>query len=217
MVINMPQILNQLRYNVNIYRRYKFWDKQKCIFIHVPKAAGTSINSTLYGRTLGHYSALEIKSRFPNLFQRSFTFSFVRNPWSRCLSAYNFARAGKTNTMAIKNPDFYQREEFRSFKHFVMEWLPNQNLKKIDFVFRPQAIFICDENDNVMLDFVGHLESLERDIKYVEKALGRSLPVKKLNSVGASKSYMEAYDDEMAQVVGSLYAMDIAKFNYSFC
>ena len=72
---------------INIYRRYISWKKAKCIFVHVPKAAGTSINYALYGRTLGHYTIEEIQSRFPKLVERLFVFSFVRHPYARLVSA----------------------------------------------------------------------------------------------------------------------------------
>src|SRR5690554_6741845 len=74
-------IVKATRYKINIWRRYFNWSKANCIFVHVPKAAGTSVNKAIYGRTLGHYSACEIQEKFPKLYERVFTFSLVRNPW----------------------------------------------------------------------------------------------------------------------------------------
>ena len=79
---------------------------KKCIFIHIPKTAGTSIEQFIKdndrnpiillgvrnGRSMHHFSALEIKSLFPDLFKKYYKFSFVRNPYDRLLSEYYWCK-----------------------------------------------------------------------------------------------------------------------------
>jgi glycosyltransferase involved in cell wall biosynthesis len=86
-------------YSESAILQSKSFSINKCIFIHVPKVAGISINHAIYGITLGHYSVIEIPSKFPNLFSDSFTFALVRNAWDRLLSAYRFTKQGRTEIM----------------------------------------------------------------------------------------------------------------------
>jgi len=207
----------QLKFKLNIYRRYVYWKKNKCIFIHVPKVAGTSINHAIYGRTLGHYSALEIKSKFPKLFSDSFTFSLVRNPWDRLLSAYRFAKQGRTETMGMKNSGQYQIPAFDSFESFVLEWLVNQNVDELDFVFQTQSRFLVGENGKLLPDYIGKLEDMEKDITNIETKLNRTLNISHANKTSVSSNYRDAYKtQEMIDIVGSLYSKDIELFGYEF-
>lgn len=203
---------------LNLRRRYYYWAKANCVFIHVPKAAGTSVNHALYGRTLGHYSALEIEKTFPGLFDRAFTFTLVRNPWDRALSAYQFARQGQTDSMGVQNPGQYQIPVFDTFERFVNEWLPAQDLLKTDFIFQPQSHYACDANGEIMVDFVGKVESLNKDMQVVSERLGRNISVGKSNSTRlAGMDYRSAFtSNEMIDAISMLYRDDVDKFDYHF-
>lgn len=212
--MNLRSIKNQ----INLYRRYPYWKGEGVIFIHVPKAAGTSINYSLYGRTLGHYSALDIKLRFPRLYSDCLTFSLVRNPWSRALSAYRFARIGRTESMGVQKPEQYQIPEFSSFERFVCDWLPSKNLSKCDFIFQPQYSFVCDKNMKVMVDHLGYVERLAETTCFLEACLGLTIDVKMVNSTASrDANYRDFYtNNEMIEVVRSVYKNDIDLFGYEF-
>lgn len=214
----MNKNMSKFKWRLNLYRRKKFWADAGCIFIHVPKAAGTSVNHALYGRTLGHYSALEIEKTFPRLFDRAFTFTLVRNPWDRALSSYRFARQGHTDSMGVQNPGQYQVPAFDSFERFVNEWLPAQDLLKTDFIFQPQSHFACDGNGEIMVDFVGKVESLNKDIQVVSERLGRNISVGKSNSTRlAGMDYRSAFtSNEMIDAISMLYKDDVDKFDYHY-
>jgi len=202
---------------VNLYRRYPYWATKRCIFVHVPRVAGTSINRALYGRTLGHYSAADIRRRFPDLYERSFVFAFVRNPWDRVLSAYRFAVRGRTESMGMRNPIQYQIREFETFERFLFEWLAKRDTCKSDFVFQPQHIFVLDSRGEQIVDFVGRFESLSADINYVESCLECSLDVAHCNRAGEVGAYRDAYTSKsMIEVVQRIYQQDIQQFNYVF-
>lgn len=207
-----------LKFQIDLYRRYRFWFFNNVVFVHVPKAAGTSINNAIYGRTLGHYSAQQIQSRFPSLFSRSLTFSLVRNPWDRVLSAYRFACVGRTESMGVHRPEQYQIPEFSSFERFLCDWLPSRDLSKCDFIFRPQYLFVCDQNKRVMVDHLGYVERLGETVCFVEERLGRSIDVKMVNTTSAGmESYRDAYSSsEMIEIVSSVYKDDVDLFGYEF-
>ncbi|MEZ8225877.1 sulfotransferase family 2 domain-containing protein [Vibrio splendidus] len=207
----------RLKYSLNLYRRYPHWKKQQCIFVHVPKVAGTSINHAIYGRTLGHYSASDIKNKFPNLFNKAFTFSLVRNPWDRVLSAYHFAKQGKTATMGMYNAEQYQIPEFETFEAFVFEWLANKNVDELDFVFQTQSQFLTDAKGNILVDYIGKLENMSDSISYIESQIGRELVIPHANKVAREGSYHDYYtSQEMIDIVIAKYGQDIELFHYQF-
>ncbi|WP_289098621.1 sulfotransferase family 2 domain-containing protein [uncultured Pseudoalteromonas sp.] len=202
---------------LNLYRRYHYWKNQRAIFIHVPKVAGTSINKALYGRTLGHYTALEIKTKFPTLYKDSFVFSFVRNPWSRVVSAYKFAKKGRTESMGVRNPKQYQIPEFETFERFVKEWLVLQDVNKLDYIFQPQVLFLTDRNGDVITDYVEKLENLADGVVEIEKYLGRKIKIGRANATSSTDDYRNYYNNkELIGLVGNIYADDIKKFGYEF-
>ena len=212
-------IVKATRYKINIWRRYFNWSKANCIFVHVPKAAGTSVNKAIYGRTLGHYSACEIQEKFPKLYERVFTFSLVRNPWDRVLSAYRFACVGRTDSMGVNNPGQYRIPEFGSFERFVCEWLPKQNVDRLDYIFRPQWMFVCDERGQVMVDHLGRIEEMNATVEILADKLGQKISIKNENSTRSSREndFREAYTrPEMIDIVRSVYGRDIDLFKYSF-
>lgn len=207
----------EIKYKLNIYKRYMYWYKKKCIFIHVPKAAGTSINLAIYGKTLGHYPASTFQVKFPNLFQKSFKFSFVRNPWDRVLSAYRFALKGNTESMGVRNPQQYEIPEFSSFESFLKNWLVKQDVTKLDFIFRPQYNFLYDEYDNLLVDYVGKVETLESDLMNVESKLGFKIPVLHSNKTSQGSTFQDEYlNVEMINIVRDIYSKDIELFGYEF-
>jgi len=62
-----------------------------CVFNHIPKTAGRSIR---YGFFKKHLN-IELKGgyiRWPSKYMRRWSFAFVRNPYDRFFSAYNFTQ-----------------------------------------------------------------------------------------------------------------------------
>jgi len=209
----MSSIIHQL----NLYRRYPYWSKAQCVYIHIPKAAGTSINKALYGRTLGHYQALEIRKKFPQLFKKSFVFSIVRNPWSRTYSAYKFAKMGRTESMGVNNPAQYQIPEFESFEQFIFDWLMKKNIVECDYIFQPQHLFVCDKKGNIMTDFIGKVENITDDFHLISKQLGREITLPFTNKTSNINDYKVAYrNKEMIEAVAKIYQKDIELFGYQF-
>lgn len=204
-------------HKINIYRRYRHWAKAKCIYIHVPKAAGTSINKAIYGRTLGHYRAEEIKHCFPDLFHKSYVFSIVRNPWSRALSAYQFARQGRTDSMGVNNPKQYQIPAFDSFESFLNEWLIQQNTLTLDFIFQPQSHFVCNNQDELITNYIGKVETLSDNINEISQTLQRDIIVPHANKTSNGQKYHDFYlNQDMINIIAKIYQKDIALFGYTF-
>jgi hypothetical protein len=238
MLIELPQkiyrsaVPESWRKYVQFYRTihsYKKWrqpdqepnllqdfDKYRCIFIHIPKAAGISIRESLFGnkKWRKHIDAQTFQLIFGKKnFNRYFKFAFVRNPWARTLSAYNFLKKG-----GISTPDKTYSEQiisnYPTFEAFVKQWLTKENASSwIHFI--PQYRWIVDKNDKIIIDYIGKVETIQEDYEYIRKKIGIGENLKHVNK-GNPKDYRQAYTEEMKHIVEEVYREDIDRFHYSF-
>jgi len=197
------------------------FDYYKCIFIHIPKTAGLSISKTLFGNYAGTH--LDIDHYIATLGRKTvneyFKFTFVRNPWDRLYSAYNFLKQGGMNEEDMSFEKKYL-SHLNSFESFVMNWLDEKNMF-LFWHFIPQFHFITSKEDRnkVVIDFIGRFENLEADFACVCKVLkisNRNLGKANINKTHSTPSYVEMYSAEMIEKVERLYKKDISLFNYSF-
>jgi hypothetical protein len=190
-----------------------FADQHKCIFIHIPKAAGTSIARTLFGQGSRHVPWFEYQKANQRKFARYFKFTFVRNPWDRLVSSYLFLRNGGLSDAdakwAAENLNGYS-----DFGQFVRGWVTEENVWTWVH-FKPQHHFICDSGGRVRVDFVGRFESIEDDFAYISARMNCPRQLAKVN-VGDRRHYTSYYDDETREIVRRAYARDIHLFEYSF-
>lgn len=190
------------------------FDRYHCIFVHIPKTAGISVATALFGELPGHRDAYEYRLIYgKKTFERYFKFTFVRNPWSRLLSAYNYLKSGGWNA---DDEAWAAREiaPYRDFEAFVMEWLTPENVMTKEH-FRPQYTFVCDHRGRLEMDFVGHLETIEKDFAIVAERLGIDAALGCENR-GGEADYTAWYTEPMKRVVADVYGRDIAMFGYEF-
>ena len=186
------------------------------IFTHVPRVAGTSISTALYGGNIGHRFAMDYQRISAREFRRYFRFAFVRNPFDRVVSAYVFARQGGTSHVQPIPDPTYQGAQFKTFDVFVRQWLAHVDLLEEDVVFTPQWRFICDDRGEVIVDHVGKVENLMADLAVVEKRLGTDIRLDDLNRTSRRGDYRSYYDDESREIVSQVYRRDIEMFGYRF-
>lgn len=202
---------------------YNCFDKTQTIFIHIPKAGGISVIKSLYGEQadgIGHRTYLHFMNVYGKYnFDRYFKFTFVRNPFDRLLSAYQFLKKGGMDS----NDERFQREvlsHYDTFEHFVMGCLNEKNILNQDIWihFYPQYKFLCDENDNILVDFVGRFECFSEDYDTIRNRVPGASELKHLNKTKDKKitSYREVYTPEMKEKVKRLYKKDLELFGYDF-
>lgn len=193
------------------YRRYM--DRHRCIFIHVPKAAGTSINKALGKKSeLGrlHLPWYVYQKANPKKFREYFKFAFVRNPWDRAYSAYHYVMRGGNG----KN-DLDYREMFKAYKDFndfVINGLGAGKFQNIP-LFLPQVDFVLDFNQKIVVDFLGRYESLEHDFQVVARRLGLKNDLPKYN-VNKRSHDLIPMNCQAIEVIGDIYQQDINFFGY---
>lgn len=192
--------------------------ESKCIFVHIPKAAGTSVSTSLFGGTTSHYTMLHYRYFFTKTeLEEYFKFTFVRNPWDRLVSAFEFLRAGGMNARD-KAWASKHLSGFNSFDEFARKWVTRRNVRTM-IHFVPQTTFICLQDSEPAIDFIGRYEQLEHHYEYVRRRVrtSSSTHLLALNRTSEKpRDYRSYYSDDLIRKIGDVYAEDIAILGYDF-
>ena len=196
------------------------------LFVHVQKTAGTSLADILtpyalhpaasrmnkLASDLGlvrdwrkfhfrkHANLRKAQSVLPaSVYDGMFKFAFVRNPWERLVSWYQYVQ---------KTPSHEDCKPGEAFADFAGRFLHKPR--------RSQWWMIEDHGGEMGLDFVGRFENLNEDISQLCSRIGiepRALPHR--NKM-ATKDYRTFYHEALAQAVANTWAREIDAFGYRF-
>lgn len=155
------------------------FQQRSCLFIHVPKCAGSSVCVALFdGWTPGHLPLYWYEQQFPEQFSSSFKFAFVRDPLERAYSAYAYLRG---NALSRRDqPAQSLVRHYRDFDDFVARWLYPETIQR-QLHFAPQTDFLTDAMGHLALDFIGYQEHLQRDFKLICEQLGHEAALPHVN------------------------------------
>ena len=186
----------------------------RCIFVKVPKTAGTSIAVVLRAANVGkpHRDLREIRSALasipagPAFYESAFKFGFVRNPWDRVVSMYHRKERGRKDAPA----------DFTDF----CEWIE----KASDTCIHPspkqnQRDWLTDDSDKIAVDFIGRFESLRDGFATICENIGApnlKLPHENNNARAKRKHYTEYYTPALRDLIGEKFAVDVETFGYKF-
>lgn len=199
----------------SIYKNQSLYMEKKIIFIHVPKAAGTSVARSLYGRSVSHVNARTFRKHFRNNFENTFSFSIVRNPYDRLYSAYSFIKMGGTEDVSIDKRAVYKTEVFDNFESFVVNWLKYVDVSKQDPVFKPQFLYTHDNNYSLLVKKFWKLEEINSFVNYMKENGHSDYTLPHTNKVSSKHSVYDLYTDEMKEIVLEKYEKDFELFGYS--
>ena len=137
----------------------------------------------------------------PEVYNKFFTFAFVRNPWDWQVSLYHYMR------QTSFHPQYNLGKSFNDFDEYL-SW-------RIENEVRLQSDFLLDENNKFLVDFVGRVETIDNDFQYICNKLGIDA---KLPHANKSKrgNYKDYYNDKTIDLVADSYKKDIELFGYSF-
>ncbi len=204
--------------------------RHRCIFVHVPKAGGTSIENLIWPAPaerseadlwmgfvdryhnryqtggLQHLLATQIRSEVGDqVFADYFKFAIVRNPWDRVISQFVYMR---------------RREDLREFVGMRADDGLKTYLELISRTehvqWMPQLCFTHDTHGLPLLDYVGRFERFDESVRHILDQLGiaaRPIPHAMKGSRGR---YQDYYDAESRERVAAMYADDIRIFGYQF-
>jgi hypothetical protein len=210
----------ELQNFVLVRRRSPLWVRAGIVFVHVPKAAGTSINQALYGRFMGHIPASSIHRWGSHEVRTLPSFAVCRNPWDRLVSAYRFVKQGGgiggPFTAGVWRPELYRGPEFESFERFVIEWLDGRDIGSLEYHFHAQTHYVCDQSGRILVNHLGRYENLAPTIAFLEDTVGHMPELKRWNRSGEAVDYRSFYTPELIEIVGRIYADDVRILDYSF-
>ncbi len=208
--------------------------KHKCIFIHIPKTAGTSIYEFFFPDVKFKHLEADYDRLFGwcpkrNLYlqhattdqlldtglidkrnwEEYYKFTFVRNPWDRAYSDFKW----------MKKHHYF----FGSFKEYITTsgkhaqvLLDNSTSDYRGDHLIPQKSFFYKEGPRA-IDFLGRFESFEEDIQKILNSIGIKEKFNiHSNPSTRSKDYSNFYTNSMMELVNNRFEVDIKAFKYTF-
>jgi len=199
---------------------------QNFIFIHIYKTAGKSVTKAIQSnetrmdyvfRQLTRVTRrLTRNTIYPSMhapaihykqycgderFNRMFKFCFVRNPFDWQVSLYHYAQQAPFHPQRGKTLRM-------SFKEYI-DWRVHDALKL-------QKTFIVDEHDSMLVDFVGRVETISTDLRFVLDTIGiPAISETPWVNKSAHKDYRSYYDSNTEQMVAEAFREDFELFGYA--
>jgi len=209
------------------------------LFVHIAKTGGTSVRAALRRYRWGGATTLplwlasaasqltrprhKLGLKFPRhakaiaamemlpaeVYQGFFKFVVVRNPWDLQVSSYHHIRREKPETLGgVDNFGDFLRLKFdpeRAYNYML------------DTSSELQYEYVTDLRGNVIVDFIGRYEDLERDFGIICDRIGVPAPqLPHLRKATERTDYRRYYTDALAELVASHYHRDLEILGYSF-
>jgi hypothetical protein len=205
------------------------------LLVWIPKTAGTSLNTLLtdaggqalftisdarrYFRnrgivTFGHIGIPQLRAAGvlqDHFYNSALKFAFVRNPFDRAVSLYEYSRA------IAKIPPTMSFSIFcRMLKERAYEDVGDYNHVGLSQL-NPQLKWLAGSNGELCIDFLGRFESLDQDISRLMRQLNLPVtpaPIPRANT--SSRQPIESYyGDAEVEAIQTAYRCDFDAFGYS--
>ncbi len=234
------------------YRNFIYNEERGFIFAYVPKVACTNWKSIMrylaghkdyldnrlaHDKAAGGLRYLDLTG--PDLALLSDRgirkYSFVRNPYSRILSAYlnkiednlplgspnsaesHWAKvAGKVDEFRLATLDNSQFPEV-TFEVFLLWLRDGKNYLREDEHWQQQSVLL--RWPQVKFDFIGRFEYLQEDSKYILAQMGCDVPFPSQKDVSftptdADRKLSNVLSDNTRQMITALFNADFKAFDY---
>ena len=153
-----------------------------------------------------HCNVNQIRDVIGNEDFQLFKFAFVRNPWDRMVSYYNWILGTtwddeKKICATVKNMKF---DEFIN-SDFILNCTSFKSM-------------LCDKKGKVLCDYIGRVENFEKDFTFVCQILNipKNVQVRHSNASNRKKDYRVYYSEQTKRRVQDVFSWDIDYFNYTF-
>ena len=190
------------------------FDSTQSIFVHIPKTAGTSVGIALYQNgSTGHYGWWEYRDCDPAKYEDYFKFAFVRNPVDRFISSFYYLKEGGKTTSDRHWADT-NLHRFNTHDQLLDEMLSNKKTRSTILSwghFEPQSSFICNQNGDLMVDYVGKFENIESDFQSICTRLNMKAKLMHHNPT-KTRSRAPSPTPEEIKAIEKIYKLDQETF-----
>lgn len=192
--------------------------EKECVFIAVPRAASSSICQCVFGHMAGgHKTAEKYQRVFGPWFRWWFVFTFVRNPYTRLVSAYDYLRKGGHPAWP-KDKRFGEEviASYNGFDEFVLQWLRPEKSAFEAIHLYPQTHFL-EIDGQLSVDFIGSVEAIEKNYEQLLGEIEDADPLPKRNEAPGERRPPEAFytSDKVIRRVQEVYSSDFEQLGYS--
>ena len=204
-------------------------DSRKLVFVHIQKTGGSTVSRLLEQHipdlyTVGarHEFAVQGMRELED-WDEYFKFAFVRNPWERLVSWYSMVRKFEENQDWRLQRTFnkllrYAHDNSSTFEEFIYNCTDEVEIKDgvyYSFAYN-QLDYVTDENGRLLVDFIGRLETFEKDIREVLGRIGIELKTVPHKNRSTHRHYSTFYTPETEMIVRERFKRDIEYFGYKF-
>lgn len=191
--------------------------KNKIIFTHIPKCAGSSLLNSLLGYQIGHKTLASYKKYYPTFFSSAYKFTFVRNPFSRFQSALNYAFNPCNSCLWPEVALFQNKFKNTSIIQLLNDldtngW--NEDLDQFSW-FKDQSFFIRDKRGAILVDQVFKTEEYSDACEFLQHK--KRLDLFHSSSVINKGNTDKLYDVNLKSIkslVEKRYFKDYSLFSY---
>jgi len=180
------------------------------LFIHIPKCAGTAVNTSLYNCLGGgHLRALDYRRMLGvEAYEKIHKFTVMRDPWERLYSAYRHLRGNAERSVEIKNLQLRRIVDL-DFEGFV-GGLDRKLIFLSELVLKPQYLFITPSFKPCQL-LVDQIYT-QAQISEVISNYGGHFS-NRINASGAPFNKDDIYSETLLNRVRELYPEDVKLYN----
>lgn len=219
-----------------VNHRYKF------IFIHIPKTGGMTARKFFHENKIANHAKNEGLAEFATYTQDGvvyrtplhfpigfseknysteyntyYKFSFIRNPYERFISSFFY----KVINVEGNSEKYFNGLDVAATKNYIKQYyIPKIEDKKNTIqVAIPQHKFVCDKNDQIVVNKLGLTKNIIVELEQIVKQL--QLPIATpLNIVSKNVGYEPIFDkkllldEEIKNWVYNFYRKDFDIFNF---
>ena len=150
-----------------------------------------------------HISAKDIRKKIgEEQYTKFFKFAFVRNPWDRLVSTYEYILQSRAH------PQHNLVKAAGGFENFVEYETRSSNQGEF------QKGRITDEKGDIIVDFIGRYESLSLDFMKICKVLGINEELPHVNASKRRRPYLQYYNSKTLNLVAEKFRDEIELFGY---